>query len=88
MTVSDEYVDWRKSSRSKDSGECVEAGWRKSSYSESHHECVEVGGLSTRIIGIRDSKAGERSPILEFDASEWRQLVTLIKEGSHTRSRR
>jgi hypothetical protein len=39
--------------------------WRKSSYSESANGCVEVGS-SPVAVGVRDSKLGERSPVLTF----------------------
>lgn len=37
-------IRWQKSSRSQDSGDCVEVGrvWRKSSYSDLNGSCVEV----------------------------------------------
>ncbi|WP_082403708.1 DUF397 domain-containing protein [Saccharothrix sp. NRRL B-16348] len=38
--------------------------WRKSSYSQSANGCVEVG-VST-VVGVRDSKLGDRSPVLTF----------------------
>jgi hypothetical protein len=56
---------WRKSSYSQSANGCVEVGWRKSSYSESANGCVEVGSSPT-VVGVRDSKLGERSPVLAF----------------------
>jgi hypothetical protein len=56
---------WRKSSHSQAQNGCVEIGWRKSSYSESANGCVEVGS-SPAVVGVRDSKLGDRSPVLTF----------------------
>jgi hypothetical protein len=38
--------------------------WRKSSYSQAQNGCVEVG--TSTAVGVRDSKLGERSPVLTF----------------------
>ena len=46
------------------------ATWRKSSASGSGDNCVEVaeqGGM----IGVRDSKLGDASHVLEFNRDEW-----------------
>ncbi|GAA4242862.1 hypothetical protein GCM10022254_77520 [Actinomadura meridiana] len=40
--------------------------WRKSSYSAPSGDCVEIAKSSRNTIGIRDSKAGDRSPIIEL----------------------
>ncbi|MEU4739708.1 DUF397 domain-containing protein [Actinosynnema sp. NPDC023658] len=42
--------------------------WRKSSYSESANGCVEIGSSPTEVgvVGVRDSKLGDRSPVLTF----------------------
>ncbi|MCE6994166.1 DUF397 domain-containing protein [Saccharothrix sp. S26] len=56
---------WHKSSYSQAQNGCVEVGWRKSSYSESANGCVEVGS-SVAAVGVRDSKLGDRSPVLTF----------------------
>lgn len=56
---------WRKSSYSEAQNGCVEVGWRKSSYSESANGCVEVGS-SPALVGVRDSKLGDGSPVLTF----------------------
>ncbi|ONI90530.1 hypothetical protein ALI22I_12450 [Saccharothrix sp. ALI-22-I] len=39
--------------------------WRKSSYSESANGCVEIGS-TPRVVGVRDSKLGDASPVLTF----------------------
>lgn len=44
--MNDTFSGWRRSSRSGDSGNCVEVavGWCKSSYSGSSGSCVEIAG--------------------------------------------
>ncbi|MFE2750884.1 DUF397 domain-containing protein [Actinosynnema sp. NPDC059335] len=58
-------LQWRKSSYSESANGCVEVGWRKSSYSQSANGCVEVGS-SPGLVGVRDSKLGDGSPVLTF----------------------
>ncbi|MFD9891316.1 DUF397 domain-containing protein [Amycolatopsis sp. NPDC059027] len=53
--------------------------WRKSSYSNGHGECVEVAGLPGDGMAVRDSKLGDRSPVLAVDASGWNGLLTVVK---------
>ena len=62
------------------------AGWRKSSYSGDGNSCVElaVTRLSARdgagpVVGVRDTKANGRGPILEFSPRAWREFVRRIK---------
>jgi hypothetical protein len=43
----------------------MKSQWRKSSYSQSANGCVEVGS-SPAVVGVRDSKLGDRSPVLTF----------------------
>lgn len=57
-------------------------GWRKSSYSGDGNSCVELAvrqdapGL---VVGVRDTKAHGRGPVLEFSASAWQEFLSRIK---------
>jgi hypothetical protein len=61
------------------------SGWRKSSYSGDGNSCVELGatgpGGDHPTIGVRDSKANGRGPVLEFTASAWQEFLKPIKLG-------
>lgn len=57
------------------------AQWRKSSYSGYNGNCVEVADLAAGRIGVRDSKAGAGSPVLEFARADWAAFVTSVKAG-------
>ncbi len=61
-------------------------GWRKSSYSGDGNSCVELAVTqpSARdgagpVVGVRDTKANGRGPILEFSPRAWREFVRRIK---------
>ncbi len=55
--------------------------WRKSSYSGYNGNCVEVAGLDAGRIGVRDSKAGAGSPVLEFARADWAAFLASVKAG-------
>ncbi len=88
------HVEWRKSSRSSGTGQCVEVGvWRKSSRSNANGgQCVEVSltgsaspedapsTVADRLFLVRDSKDPD-GPVLTFTPSEWDAFLTGIKTG-------
>jgi hypothetical protein len=62
------------------------AAWRKSSYSGDGNSCVELAVTrpSARdgagpVVGVRDTKANGRGPILEFSPRAWREFLIRIK---------
>ncbi|MFD0856699.1 DUF397 domain-containing protein [Actinomadura adrarensis] len=42
-------------------------------------ECVEVRQSSNGWISVRDSKVGERSPVLEFTPAEWTAFMRITR---------
>lgn len=70
---------WIKSSYSQGNSNCVEI-WRKSSHSGPSTGCVEVA--VNRVVRVRDSKLGDRSPVLQFTGRAWRVFLAQIKEDS------
>lgn len=81
------YVAWRKSSHSSGTGNCVEVGstsWRKSSYSDGTGNCVEVSSPD-HIVGVRDTKQGADSPLLEFTEAAWLRFLAETKSGNAVR---
>lgn len=77
---------WRKSSFSSGSmagSNCAEIDtWRKSSASINDagagSECVEVGQGGV-VVGVRDSKLGDASPVLEFGGVSWGRFLTGVR---------
>lgn len=57
-----------------------DAQWQKASHSEPNQGCVEFTKVG-EIIGIRDSKLGAKSPILQFDATEIAAMLAGAKAG-------
>lgn len=55
------------------------ANWQKSVHSDSG-ACVEVASSDGRI-GVRDTKAKGRGPVLEFNKAEWRAFVAGVQDG-------
>ena len=71
---------WRKSSRSTNTGNCVElatAVWRKSSQSSNTSNCVELA-LPSPAAAIRDSKNPD-GPTLVFPESALPSLLTHVR---------
>jgi hypothetical protein len=50
--------------------------WRKSSYSNASGNCVEVTSAD-RLVAVRDTKQGDRSPILEFTEVAWQRVLSV-----------
>lgn len=59
------------------------AKWFKSSRSTSQGECVEAAHLSGGMVGLRDSKLGEASPVFVFEPGMWDQFNTAVKAGKY-----
>lgn len=56
------------------------AVFQKSRRSSSSGNCVLVARVGTTI-GVRDSKLGARSPVLEFTLEEWMAFVEGVRDG-------
>lgn len=54
--------------------------WVKSSYSSGNAQCVETAAVAGGRL-VRDSKLGERSPILAVGGDEWAAFSRKIKSG-------
>lgn len=46
----------------------------------SNSGCVEVG-TGDAVVGVRDSKQGDASPVLEFSATAWRSFIGSLKSA-------
>ena len=58
------------------------AGWRTSSYSGDGNSCVELASArdgAGSVVGVRDTKANGRGPVLEFTATAWLEFLSRIK---------
>jgi len=55
--------------------------WRKASASGQNGSCVQLADLGNGTIGLRDSKLGDGSPVLEFTRPEIRALLDGAKAG-------
>lgn len=54
--------------------------WQKSSRSIQNQNCVEVGFAPGRT-GIRDTKLGQHSPILDISKEAFAAFLTRIRDG-------
>jgi Domain of unknown function (DUF397) len=72
-------MDWRKSSYSNASGNCVEVGmaWRKSTHSNASGDCVEVG-TARRAILVRDT-TNRSGATLTVPAEAWQALLAKVR---------
>lgn len=59
-----------------------DARWRKSTTSDSGG-CVEVAYVSGTV-GVRDTKANGRGPVLEFNEREWSAFLEGMSRGEFT----
>jgi hypothetical protein len=56
------------------------ADWVKSARSSGNGQCVQWARIGD-VIGVRDSKLGNDSPVLEFTPAEWRAFVDGVRDG-------
>ena len=54
--------------------------WRTSSYSN-NGTCVEVADLPDGTRLVRDTKNGDRGPVLSYSAAEWQAFIIGVKAG-------
>jgi hypothetical protein len=59
-----------------------DARWRKSNTSDSGG-CVEVAYVDG-VVGVRDTKAEGRGPVLEFNEREWSAFLDGVARGEFT----
>ncbi|GAB4584656.1 DUF397 domain-containing protein [Nocardia sp. IFM 10818] len=57
------------------------AQWFKSSRSHSSGECVEAAHLAGGMVGVRDSKLGNTSPVLVFEPVVWDGFLGALGTG-------
>jgi hypothetical protein len=55
--------------------------WRKSKHSGDNGGCVEVNDSVPGVIGMRDSKLGDKSPVLTFFTDEIENFLLGAKDG-------
>jgi Domain of unknown function (DUF397) len=56
------------------------ADWVKSSRSSGNGQCL-MWARADGVIGVRDSKLGNASPVLEFTPDEWQAFIAGAKDG-------
>jgi hypothetical protein len=72
--------EWRKSSYSGSSGNCVEVRWQKSSHSGPNGNCLEARASAPGHVAIRDSK-DKAGPRLTVNDRAWDAFIRGIKRG-------
>jgi hypothetical protein len=58
------------------------SGWRTSSYSGDGNSCVELASArdgAAPVVGVRDTKANGRGPVLEFRPNAWQEFLNRIR---------
>ena len=55
--------------------------WRKATASASNGSCVELADLGDGLVGVRDSKLGDGSPVLTFTRSEVAAWLAGARDG-------
>jgi hypothetical protein len=55
--------------------------WFKSSYSNGgQNNCVEVNHSLPGHVGVRDSKLGAASPVLDVSPAQWASLIAAVND--------
>ncbi|MFG2090253.1 MULTISPECIES: DUF397 domain-containing protein [unclassified Spirillospora] len=55
--------------------------WRKSRISEANGACLEVAVSDHGTIGVRDSRQGDSSPVLDFSPREWGAFMQALRSA-------
>jgi Domain of unknown function (DUF397) len=61
--------------------EIAGAYWHKSSWSAANGSCVEVAHLGGGQVGVRDTKAIGRGPVLIVTSREWDAFLSGVRHG-------
>jgi hypothetical protein len=59
----------------------TQLNWHKSTFSGQGNSCVEVADLPGNGRAVRDSKLGDDSPVLTFNAAEWDAFTRGVGAG-------
>lgn len=58
--------------------------WRTASASGANGGCVEINDSVPGVIGMRDSKFGDKSPVAVFDVQQWDSWLTEVETSQIT----